>query len=372
MSGSITTYSTAKGVRYRVRYRKPNGAQTDKRGFTTKRDAKLFLATIEVDKAKGQYLDHTQGRQSVATFGARWLSGHLATLKPSSRRTMEAAWRVHVEPEWGARSVASIRPSEVSAWVGSLLAGDSDTGRKPLAAQTVRRAVFVLSMVLDQAVADGTILANPARGHRLPAKKRRPIVYLSHAQVELLATSSTEPDTIRFLAYTGLRWGEAAALQTRHVDLRKNRLKVDLNVVMIDGLPDLGTPKTGEARSVAIPPFLQLPLRRKMRGKSQTGFVFGTELVPMMRPHPTHSWFVRAVSAAMAADETFPRVTPHDLRHTAASLAVSAGANVKAVQRMLGHTSAAMTLDVYADLFDDDLDGVAVALGEARHTALSS
>jgi integrase len=55
-------------------------------------------------------------------------------------------------------------------------------------------------------------------------------------------------------------------------------------------------------------------------------------------------------------------MTVHDLRHTAASLAVSAGANVKAVQRMLGHASAAMTLDTYADLFDDDLDAVSDAL----------
>jgi integrase len=66
----------------------------------------------------------------------------------------------------------------------------------------------------------------------------------------------------------------------------------------------------------------------------------------------------------MENDDTFPRVTIHDLRHTAASLAISAGANVKAVQRMLGHASAAMTLDVYADLFDDDLDGVAHALNQ--------
>ena len=56
----------------------------------------------------------------------------------------------------------------------------------------------------------------------------------------------------------------------------------------------------------------------------------------------------------------------HDLRHTAASLAVSAGANVKAVQKMLGHASAAMTLDIYADLFDDDLEAVATALHNAR------
>src|SRR6185437_4452985 len=62
-------------------------------------------------------------------------------------------------------------------------------------------------------------------------------------------------------------------------------------------------------------------------------------------------------------DESFPSITPHDLRHTAASLAVSAGANVKGVQRMLGHAKASMTLDVYADLFDADLDDVAVNLG---------
>jgi integrase len=62
-------------------------------------------------------------------------------------------------------------------------------------------------------------------------------------------------------------------------------------------------------------------------------------------------------------------MTLHDLRHTAASLAISAGANVKAVQRMLGHKSAAMTLDVYADLFDDDLNAVSDALDQARTSA---
>lgn len=67
-----------------------------------------------------------------------------------------------------------------------------------------------------------------------------------------------------------------------------------------------------------------------------------------------------------------PRVTPHDLRHTAASLAISSGANVKAAQRMLGHASASMTLDTYADLFDDDLDAVAVALTRARAADLTS
>jgi integrase len=58
-------------------------------------------------------------------------------------------------------------------------------------------------------------------------------------------------------------------------------------------------------------------------------------------------------------------ITPHDLRHAAASLTIASGANVKAVQRMLGHASAAMTLDVYAGVFGDDLDAVADHLDRA-------
>jgi len=68
----------------------------------------------------------------------------------------------------------------------------------------------------------------------------------------------------------------------------------------------------------------------------------------------------------MAADDQFPRVTVHDLRHTAARLAISAGANVKVVQQMLGHASAAMTLDTYADLVSDDLGAVADAFDAKR------
>jgi integrase len=69
-------------------------------------------------------------------------------------------------------------------------------------------------------------------------------------------------------------------------------------------------------------------------------------------------------SLAQAASRRFPRVTAHALRHTAAPLAISARANPEVVQRMLGHASAAMTLDVYADLFDSDLDSVAESVAK--------
>ena len=81
-------------------------------------------------------------------------------------------------------------------------------------------------------------------------------------------------------------------------------------------------------------------------------------------------WFWSAVRKAQKLDPDFPMVTPHDLRHTAASMAISAGANPKAVQRMLGHASAAMTLDTYADLFEDDLDAVSDRLNDMRSQAV--
>jgi hypothetical protein len=66
----------------------------------------------------------------------------------------------------------------------------------------------------------------------------------------------------------------------------------------------------------------------------------------------------------------FPKVTPHDLRHTAASLAVSAGGNVLALARMLGHEDPSLTLRTYADLFDPDLNALADVLDQHRAAAL--
>ncbi|MGV0044324.1 tyrosine-type recombinase/integrase [Mycobacterium colombiense] len=78
-----------------------------------------------------------------------------------------------------------------------------------------------------------------------------------------------------------------------------------------------------------------------------------------LRPPTTSHWFCAAVKRCQAADDTFPRVTVHELRHTAASLMIASGANVKTVQAQLGHKSATMTLDQYGHLFPDDLDDVA-------------
>ncbi|HEY8093667.1 MAG TPA: site-specific integrase, partial [Acidimicrobiales bacterium] len=161
------------------------------------------------------------------------------------------------------------------------------------------------------------------------------------------------------LAYCGLRWGELAALKVKRVDLARRRIEVAESVVEVDGVLVWGTPKGHERRSVPIPAFLADDLRGQMAGREPDDLVFtGLRGGGVLRNRVFRRAGFDRASAALGLDG----LVPHELRHTAASLAVSSGANVKAVQRMLGHASAALTLDTYADLFDDDLDSVAERL----------
>jgi len=114
--GGITEYPTSAGKRYRVRYRKPDRTQTDKRGFKTKRDAQLFLASVEVKKSSGEFIDPTLGKATLTYLGRKWLDGR-THLKPSSKAVYESAWRLHVEPTWGHRPINGISHSEIQAWV---------------------------------------------------------------------------------------------------------------------------------------------------------------------------------------------------------------------------------------------------------------
>lgn len=356
---SIERYETASGERrYRVRYRTPDRRQTDKRGFRTKREAELFLASVEVSKARGEYIEPSAARVTIGELGPAWLARQ-AHLKESTRRPVASAWRLHVEPRWGEVAVSDVRKSDVQAWVASL------SGER--SASTVARVHGVLAAILDDAVDDRRILANPARGVRLPRKVKREHVYLTHEQVhELAAHAGRHGTLVLMLAYCGLRWGEAAGLRVRDVDMLRRRLHVQQNAVEVGSRIVIGTPKSHERRAVPFPEFLAPRLARQCEGKARDDHVFTADRGGVLRRSKSgKGWFWRAARDAGIPDA----ITPHDLRHTAASLAVSAGANVKAVQRMLGHAQASMTLDVYADLFDDDLDRVAVALNDAASRA---
>ena len=115
------------------------------------------------------------------------------------------------------------------------------------------------------------------------------------------------------------------------------------------------TTKTGEERTVPLPRFLAEQITASFAGKGPDDLVFqGTRGGVLRNGNFNRRTFG---PAAIAIGE--PRLTPHGLRHTAASLAIAAGGNVKVVQQMLGHATASMTLDLYGHLFPDQLDDVA-------------
>lgn len=282
-----------------------------------------------------------------------------------------------MEPRWASTPVGAIVPSAVEQWVRELGAGTSVTSKsdgktvsakdaKPRSATVVLRALGVLAGVLDTAVKDGRIPKNVARGAgNLPRKETKKIRrYLTHAEVVRFAGATASPaqaTLVVLLGYTGLRWGEAIGLRVRDLNMLRRRVHVNQAAVEVDGVIRVGPPKNWEKRAVPFPPFLAEPLARLCEGKAPDDLVFSDAAGAFLRrpktSEGTSSWFLSALTEA-----GIERLTPHDLRHTAASLAISSGAHVKAVQRMLGHKSAAMTLDTYADLFEDDLDAVAQRL----------
>lgn len=230
----------------------------------------------------------------------------------------------------------------------------------------IETAFGVMRQVLGAAVEDNRLARNPCDGVKLPKRRHADRGYLSHPQVAALASQvERNPEVVRFLAYTGLRWGEMAALRVQDFDMLRRRVNVSRSVTESGGL-QWSTPKSWERRSVPFPAALAEELAALMTGKARDDLVFTDLRGGVLR---NSNWRARVFRPAVArcrdADDTFPTITPHDLRHTAASLAVSVRANVKAVQRMLGHAKASMTLDTYADLFDEDLDEVADRLNDA-------
>lgn len=348
---TIKPYQNASGTtQYAVRYRKPDNKMTWRRGFTRKLDAQRFAEQVEVDKRTGNYIAPKMGRVTVGELAPKWLERKKMASAPSHYRTLETAWRVHVQPHWGNTAVADVDLLGVEDWITEL----SDKS-----ATVVLRAYGVLSGILTDAVKGRRLSANPAKGvENLPKKTGKHHVYLSSEDVARLADHSGEHRAlVLLLAYCGLRWGEAIGLRVADVQFLRRRISVHSNAVQIGVKHEEGPTKGREARSVPVPEFVLNELSVQCAGKAPGELVFGTDGRYLPRPKSSNGWFVRAVKAAGVQT-----VTPHDLRHTCASLAVSANVNVLALARALGHKDPSVTLRVYSDLFDADLDAVAATL----------
>jgi integrase len=352
---SVESYETKAGKRYRIRYRKPDGSSTDKRGFKRKKDATDWAAAnVTVAINTGNYADPTAGKRKIRDIYTAYINSHRDLWKPSYLHPIEITWRIHMEQKFGDRAIASIQRSEIQAYINDMAKCRSAT--VTLRAFGILKGIFETAQG-DRMIGQTDVLTNITLPRKPNRKEDRH--YLTPQQlVELSSHCGNHAVLILVLGFCGLRWGEASGLHVADVDLKKRTLHVRRTITKVGTAYLEGTPKSWEVRDVPMPGKLVPPLKKLIRNMGDQDSVFldadGHSPRPQSVGTGAHGWWAKALREA-----ELPLMPPHDLRHTAASIAISAGANVKALQRMLGHKSAAMTLDTYADLFDSDIRAVA-------------
>lgn len=346
------TARDGRGLRWRARIVDDDG-QERTRAFRIRPEAVLWVNEQTTRLGTGTYADpNIRTTVSVVTDGFLASQGHL---KERTRYEYRSLAKAMILPKWGERRVNDIRRSEVEAWLAVLVEGGKSGSR-------VRQAGRLLSQIMEYARADRMIATNPVAGVKLPReRKERPDHYLTAEQVWELSDAVGEPwdVLVRTLGFTGLRWGELSALTVSDIDFERQRFMVSKAYSDIGGRLVLGSTKTHEARWVPIPAGLGQELGEAVEGRPGASLVFHRGGEPV-----SSAYFLRSIlrPAAESVKGIPDALVTHDLRHTAASLAIRGGVHVKTLQRMLGHKTATLTLDRYGHLFADDLDAAGVVM----------
>lgn len=343
-----------RGSSYQVKWREPSG------GWKTKTFPKWALADrkrreVETQLDEGTYLTASRGAVKVAEWVQQQLDAR-TDLATSTRSRTQDIINTHIAPKWSSTALTAVEHSHVQEWAKDLLQG--------LSVRSVKKVVNVLSSAFDAAIRDRRVSNNPCTGLKYPKVAPKAKIFLSAAQVGQLA-NATFDDRQRLivytLAYTGLRWGELAGLRVQDFDPLRRRLNVEQTIVESGGHVEIKPPKDNEIRSVPVPSFLVEMIAAHVVGMDAGDLILTAARGGPLRNRNERRWFNQATE-----EIGIPGLTPHKLRHTAASMAISAGASVLSVQRMLGHSSPTVTLNVYSSLFEDDLDEVAERLDSMR------
>jgi len=343
-----------RGKRWRVRYTDPNG-RDQTRAFDLKGDAERFDVKVRSDVARGEYVE--AHRLTVRDYAEQWRA--MQPHRPNTASGAKSRLERHLYPALGGRPIAAVRPSEVQAFVAGL----------SLAPGSVRTLMATVSAVFAAAVQDRLIVRDPTDGIKLPAVMRAKVVPLAVEAVESLIAAL--PPRYRALGIvavgTGMRQGELFGLQVRDVDFLRRVVRVERQVQP----SGVGPLKNRAAyRSIPVGATVIDALAAHLAAYPSDGFVFRTAAgEPLHRHRMKVPWDMARREAGL------PDAGMHDLRHFYASALIRAGLSVKVVSERLGHSNAAMTLNVYSHLWPDDEDRTRQAIDDmlaAKHDRLRS
>jgi integrase len=310
------------------------------RVWPTKTAARKWAQDGEASVRSGQHRDPRAGRVTLDAWHSRWTAARV--VEDSTRRT-DRIYSRDVLAAFGCWPLDSITRMECQGWVRQL----ERDGRGP---QAIGKAVQLLTSLLEEAVREGKLPANPARGITLPRIVQQPdrIIHADEEPV-LLAGLPTDQDRrmVVVLLDTGLRYGELAGLHTHRVDMLRRELHV-VETLQQDGRIKASPKSVRSRRTVPLSDraLEALAIQHEcagINGASMGGLVFRTEGQRPGRPMVEANWRRRAwLPAARLLGEPVP--TPHDLRHTALSRLVAQGVDLKTVQEFAGHESLGTTM----------------------------
>jgi integrase len=337
--------------KWRARWREYPGGPQKARHFARKLDAERFLVDVQHKMLTGAYVDPAAGRITLDAYADQWLARQ--QWRASSVVTATNAL-AHARRTLGSRPLGSIRKGDVQALVAGLA----------LAPGTVENVHAKLSTLFEAAVEDGLLARNPAKGAKLPSTAAGEVVPPTADQVAAVYEAA-EPwlrPAVVLGAGLGLRSGEATGLTLDRVLWLERVVRVDRQWLSRHGLAEFGPPKSKASHRMVPASDFVLDQLGAYVGRRHDGFVVHREGEPVNYNDFGYWWRKAATGAGlgrMVKDETTGRrsyegMRYHDLRHAFASMLISAGCSVKAVQMALGHASAATTLNIYTHLWPGD------------------
>lgn len=343
--------------KYYARWRDPWGRLKAK-SFARKRDAKDFLAAQQTAIARGVYVDDRAGKMSFA----EWAEHYFTIARPRLARTTYARDRAlldrYVLPPWGRMPLAKITRAAVDAWLAELAGDRLGAHGRRLSPGSVEKIYQVFRKTMAAAYDEERIPRLPCPKHPpIPRGKQKPVRFLTEGEVAHLA-SIIDPSfeaMILVAAYGGFRIGELCALRLDDVDWTRGFIRVDEGLTDVSGYLKFEAPKTDRAaRSVPIadPALdrLRVHIEATIGWSNSAALLFTGRDGGVLRPT---NWRRRFFNPAIEQAGLSP-LTPHDLRHTAASFFIAEGANQWMLAEILGHRDTRMIDRVYGHLFDKD------------------
>jgi integrase len=355
--------------RWRARYRGPDGRERS-RTFAKRADAERWIATSSADLIRGEWTDPKLGRMTFAEWVRRW-EKTIVEVRPTTRALNLYIATRYLLPRFGTWPLSRITTSDVK----TMLAEEMAEGR--LSASAVRRQVLVLSVILKAAVQDGRIARNPCAGVKLAQESARPMRFLTAEQ--LVGIADVAGPHYRPMILTagliGLRFGELAGLRVEKVNLLGRSVRVDEQVLEVNGKLSVGPPKTRAGiRTVTIPAALADVLAEHFgtAAVQRSGLAFPSPTGVLLRRSNFRRVWRRACTAAGFDDGPLDGLVFHELRDTAVALAVREGAHPLAIKERLGHASIRTTMDVYGGLFPSLDEAIAQGLDGTFREALAA